>query len=663
MHLSREFFDPGVVFVPCLSVVTGLLTLWVVPKPFEVRTTPLGESGQLTLAVLVSGIVALLTTGNGPATLAVAAIAAAFSLALKAWLPRLTMVGALEMAQQPLALLVLWPWTYLLLRDLSFPPWALMMVMASGPLAAIVVAVNWCIRLARLSMTTHASWRRPTKALPPLTGPTAPKVSIHLPCYAEPPEVVIATINSLARLDYANFEVLVCDNNTEDEALWRPLADHCARLNRSAGTDKFRFFHVAPIAGAKAGALNFCLQQMAPDAELVSVIDADYIAEPDFLARLVGFFENPKIGYVQAPHDYRGFEESIYLRTCYWDYMPGYKVEFTSINEYDAAFTIGTMCLFRASALIEAGRWGEWCLTEDSEVSVRLRALGYEGVYLNETFGRGLIPETFEDYKKQRFRWTAGPIQQVRQHWKLMLPRPFGAPGLGGWSKLLEISRSLLPFFEMVRAFFTIATTLLLAVLTLNGALPAMSLPGIAWVALALSTAARPILSAQKFRLAGSTRLTDMVLASVMGKALTYVRMQAALAGLSRKPLEWRRTPKFKAKGSGLRALQATLPEFGIGLALLMVSGAPWALSEKLGWEFALFMTIGIAISALRFLCAPLMSLMSERRLAAIARVETLPVPDSQSSLLNFARSPTLVGDAALARQPEGTDELTPRAA
>ena len=39
-------------------------------------------------------------------------------------------------------------------------------------------------------------------------------MSIHLACYNEPPEMVIATIDSLARLDYPNFEVLVIDNNT-----------------------------------------------------------------------------------------------------------------------------------------------------------------------------------------------------------------------------------------------------------------------------------------------------------------------------------------------------------------------------------------------------------------------------------------------------------------
>lgn len=36
--------------------------------------------------------------------------------------------------------------------------------------------------------------------------------------------------------------------------------------------------------------------------------------------------------------------------------------------------------------------------------------LGYSSAYLTEVCGQGLIPETFADYRKQRFRWTYGPV-------------------------------------------------------------------------------------------------------------------------------------------------------------------------------------------------------------------------------------------------------------
>lgn len=58
-----------------------------------------------------------------------------------------------------------------------------------------------------------------------------------------------------------------------------------------------------------------------------------------------------------------------------------------ALNEHNAGLTVGTMSLIRRSALDEAGGWAEWCLTEDSELAIRIHALGYDGVYLSEAFG------------------------------------------------------------------------------------------------------------------------------------------------------------------------------------------------------------------------------------------------------------------------------------
>ncbi len=387
-----------------------------------------------------------------------ACLAVLVVLGLKLLLPRLTIAGATQMALLPLMLSVSAPWFYFLLRDLGFPVWTLVLCQIGLAIAWLPVGLGFALKLAEDALLTHGAWRRATRPLVAFARSTAPKVSIHVPCYAEPPELVMASLDRLARLDYSNFEVIVCDNNTEDDVLWRPLAEHCDQINARLGVEKFRFFHVSPLAGAKAGALNFCLERIAPDVELVAVVDADYFAEQDFLSRLVGFFDDPKIGYVQTPHDYRSFEDNRYLRWCYYEYMPHYKVLLPGLQEYNAAYTVGTMCLLRVRALIEAGPWGEWCLTEDSEISIRIRACGYEGIHLHETFGRGLIPETFDDFKKQRYRWTGGPVQQVRQHWRLCLPRPFGTPSsLGGWSKFLEPIRSLLPLLGAVGTALSVA--------------------------------------------------------------------------------------------------------------------------------------------------------------------------------------------------------------
>lgn len=618
---TREMFDGALIYVAAVSVVAAALAALTVRRPFHVRNLPTSDPTQLGLASLLGVLVSYIWTGDLGGAMRIAAIGFATSVGLKLVMPRLTAAGALKTSLAPLALIAGAPWSYLLVREHGASVRVLDFVVGGIVLGAVLLGLDWAGRLAREAMTTHATWRRPTAPLPRFTGAGQPKISIHVPAYAEPPEILIATLDRLARLEYRNFEVIVCDNNTQDEALWRPVEAHCARLDRRHAGPRFRFFHVGRLAGAKAGALNFCLERMAGDTTLVGVIDADYLAEADFLCRLVGFFDDETIGYVQTPHDYREYEANAYLRACYWEYMPSNKVEMPGINEYGAAFTIGTMCLIRADALVKAGRWAEWCLTEDSEVSVRLRALGLNGVYLQQTFGRGLIPETFEDYKKQRFRWTAGPVQQLCRHWRLYRPILLGgSPTIGGWSKLLEIQRAVAPLLLLAGTLFGLVGGLAGGFLIATGEMRPLVLPDAAWLALALGMAAGLIGTWQRYVLSGCVRPRDILMAELARLSLTYIQMAGGVAGLSPRPLAWRRTPKFQVETSGIRVVVDTLPEIAIGLAGLVLAAGAVLLLGELGPHFVLLAISGSLWSAARFFAAPAMALLGERGLASHAQ-------------------------------------------
>ncbi len=164
----------------------------------------------------------------------------------------------------------------------------------------------------------EAAWvkarRRPFAPAPVPAGAPQPKVSIHVPAYNEPPEMMIDTLNALSRLDYPDFEVLVIDNNTRDEAVWRPVEAHCARLG-----ERFKFFHVCPLAGYKAGALNYTLERTAPDAESSPSSTAITWCRPTG-SRIWCRTQPPEIAIVQAPQDYRDEHENIFKEMCYAEY-------------------------------------------------------------------------------------------------------------------------------------------------------------------------------------------------------------------------------------------------------------------------------------------------------------------------------------------------------
>ena len=137
------------------------------------------------------------------------------------------------------------------------------------------------------------SARKPRRliASPPLAPelPAAPKVSIHIPAYREPPEMLKQTLDAVARLDYPNFECIVIINNTPDPALWRPIEEHCRTLG-----ERFKFVREEKVEGFKAGALRLALDAHRADAEIIGVIDADYVVHPDWLKDLVPAVRRPQ---------------------------------------------------------------------------------------------------------------------------------------------------------------------------------------------------------------------------------------------------------------------------------------------------------------------------------------------------------------------------------
>ncbi|MDY0389594.1 glycosyltransferase [Desulfobulbus oligotrophicus] len=260
-------------------------------------------------------------------------------------------------------------------------------------------------------------WRRLPQHSPPEAVPDAdlPMVSIHVPAYNEPPDMMIETLNALAALDYPRFEVLVIDNNTKDPAVWQPVQEHCKALG-----ERFRFFHVDPLAGFKAGALNYTLRETAPEAEVIAVIDSDYMVEPNWLRALVPQFADENMAIVQAPQDYRDGNESMFKAMCLAEYRGFFQIGMVTRNERNAIIQHGTMTMVRRKVLDEVGGWAEWCITEDAELGLRIFQKGYAASYTPYSFGKGLMPDTFLDYKKQRFRWAYGSVLILRHHMMAM---------------------------------------------------------------------------------------------------------------------------------------------------------------------------------------------------------------------------------------------------
>ncbi len=110
--------------------------------------------------------------------------------------------------------------------------WTMLALLLPALAAMLMILLANAFEFTEVVWQKH--WQRHFRPERPALDAVEPFVSIHLPCHNEPPEMVIQTLASLARMHYRNFEVLVIDNNTKSEDTWKPVERYVERLNDHA---------------------------------------------------------------------------------------------------------------------------------------------------------------------------------------------------------------------------------------------------------------------------------------------------------------------------------------------------------------------------------------------------------------------------------------------
>lgn len=545
-----------------------------------------------------------MVNGYSPILLFPLSLSIVLFLVASKFLPGYSATGKYFLSSHILLLLFGIFWSSWFISSISISPLTRLLMLLGAPLIIFTLPSAIVQFIEQFEVLCRKHWFRPRHPVREENRSSAPKVCLQVPIYSEPPEIVIETLNILSQLDYPNFEVLVIDNNTKDEALWKPVEKHCKSLGES-----FHFFHVDPIEGAKAGALNFALTQTAPDVEIIGVIDADYHADKRFLKELVGHFDDPNIGFVQTPHDYRNWEQNAYLRLCYFEYKIFFHTTMVSLNEKNAGLTVGTMCLIRREALEKAGGWAEWCVTEDSELAIRIHAIGYSSVYLTESFGKGLIPETFAGYKGQRYRWTAGPVQEFKHHFKLLFLWPWQKPSLLTYTQRIHhlnhgldnVNKGLGLFF-MPLGFGVISSMIFHKEI--------IAVPFELWLGATVLLISGIYLNFLLYKTTLACSIKDTIGAFIAGKALSHTISIASFKTIFQNQTPWHRTNKFKLSSKFLRAVSTTKTEFSLGMAVMLFVIISFMILPLPG--LILMFLIGLSYKGFNYLSAPAIAFFAE---------------------------------------------------
>lgn len=446
---------------------------------------------------------------------------------------------------------------YYTLRDFIILA-GLILAMALTSLVLMIYAVEFS------EVMFKRNWRRIYHRKAPLPNDEQLFVSVHLACYNEPPDMVIATIESLKNLDYKHYEVIVVDNNTKDEEKWKPIEAYMSEL-----PDSFHFYHLPTWPGFKAGALNFALTKTHPDAVAIGVVDADYVVSKDWLGTLVPHFVEPQVAVVQAPQAHREWEDSFFKRMCNWEFEGFFRIGMHHRHERNALIQHGTMTLIRYQSLQDLGGWSEWCICEDTELGLRLLESNFELRYVDETFGRGLTPASFSALKSQRYRWAFGAMQILKRH----MPRLIGKSTLSFSQRYHFLTGWFGWIGDALQLIFTVGSiiwTLLMLFLPGMFSLPVsiMIVPIICF--LAIKAALGPVL----YRKTMQCKWVDIWGASLASLGLSHAIARGVMMGLAKKSGVFVVTAKGKVATSKWKIINPIREEFLILLALVLAAYA-----------------------------------------------------------------------------------------
>ncbi len=234
-----------------------------------------------------------------------------------------------------------------------------------------------------------------------------PAVTVQLPIYNER-FVATRSIEAAAALDYPPelLEIQVLDDSTDDTQ--QQVAETVARL-RAQGLN-VNHLHRSNRQGFKAGALGEALARA--QGEFIAIFDVDFLPKPDFLKRILPYFDKDNVAFVQARwgHLNRYYSLLTFLQSLSID--AHFAVEQLARAHLGYWFNFnGTAGVWRKSAILDAGGWKAETLTEDLDLSYRAFLRGWTARYAGEIEAPAELPVSIAAYRRQQHRWARGSLE------------------------------------------------------------------------------------------------------------------------------------------------------------------------------------------------------------------------------------------------------------
>jgi cellulose synthase/poly-beta-1,6-N-acetylglucosamine synthase-like glycosyltransferase/peptidoglycan/xylan/chitin deacetylase (PgdA/CDA1 family) len=323
----------------------------------------------------------------------------------------------------------------LLLATLSVARWT------TGVLGTLLLAVA-LLFVARVVLLLGFARRHVGRVRRrPANEPYEEPVSIVVPAFNEAVGIERA-IRSLAASDYPDFEIIVVDDGSSDgtgdlvERLQLPAVNVVRQTNLG-----------------KPAALNLGIE--AARHEVVAMVDADTIFEPETLKRLVQPLRESEVGAVSG-NTKVGNRRRLLGRWQHIEYVMGFNLDRRLYDVLECMPTVpGAVGAFRRPAVEEAGGVSAATLAEDTDLTLAIGRAGWRVVYVEDARAWTEAPSSLRALWRQRFRWSYGTLQAIWKHRAALWRRSERRIGRRGLPYLL-LFQIALPLLAPLIDVFTI---------------------------------------------------------------------------------------------------------------------------------------------------------------------------------------------------------------
>ncbi|MEV6174190.1 glycosyltransferase [Streptomyces sp. NPDC051954] len=291
------------------------------------------------------------------------------------------------------------------------------------------------LRLVLLALFARAHVRRLERFRPgapwmrEVTGP----VTVLVPAYNE--EVGIeSTVLSLLDSTHQQLQIVVIDDGSTDRT---------AEIAEGIGDPRVEVIR-KPNEG-KAAALNTGLAHTRHD--IVVMVDADTVFEPDAVQRLIQPLAHAAVGAVSG-NTKVGNRRGLLARWQHLEYVFGFNLDRRMFEVLECMTTVpGAIGAFRRDAVLGVGGLSEDTLAEDTDLTMALWRAGWRVLYEESAVAWTEVPTSVRQLWQQRYRWCYGTIQAMWKHRRALFGRGtsgrFGRRGLS-YIALFQVALPLL---------------------------------------------------------------------------------------------------------------------------------------------------------------------------------------------------------------------------